>query len=148
MANASHGKKTRVWFETTPGGGTKPPALAPVGFTQFQKAYSMSRQGSKDLASSDSFGSEEHTNEPGLKGGTTTFEFRYNGADYAVLLAAYNSETPVCVIFRPEGNVAGKYQFWADYHIEALDITSSVGDVVNASISLRRNGEEQYAAIA
>jgi hypothetical protein len=143
----SHGKNSKVWFETTPGGGTKPPTVTPVGYTALTKASSFRNTLSKDLAESDSFGSTDHTNESGLKGGALSLDVHYLPAQFAVLMAAYASDTPVSVIVRPEGDVEGTNQFYADYHVESIEASGATNSVVGGTCSLRRNGAVTYAAI-
>jgi len=144
---AVHGKKSRIWVETTPGGGTKPPTATPTGYTQVTTAHAFRNALSKDLADAAVFGDENHLSEAGLKGGTLSFSSRYTQAMMSVLMAAYNSDVPVSVAARPEGNTAGLFQYFANYHIESIDVGTSVGDLVSADVSVRRDGAVTYAAI-
>lgn len=145
---ASHGKKARIWIETTPGGGTKPPASTPTGYTALTTAHTFRLGLAKDLAESSSFGSEDHTNESGLKGGSVSFDARFTAAIASVLLAAYNSDLPVNVVSRPEGDASTKQQYFANYHIESIEIGASIGDVVSLSGSFKRDGAVTVGNIA
>lgn len=144
----AHGLKTTVWIETTPGSGTKPPTLAPAGYFAVTKAHSAHLTLGKDLADANVFGDSNALAESGLKNGGFTADVRYNTPTMAVLLAAYNSETPVSIVYRPEGDVSGKYQFWADYHIDSIDNSGDTGSVTGGSVSFKRNGAIAYAVIA
>ncbi|HXI15434.1 MAG TPA: hypothetical protein VNM48_03610, partial [Chloroflexota bacterium] len=95
---------------------------------------------SKDMADASVFNDENHSSEAGLKGGTIPFSARFKRAEAALLIAAWNTDATSKVLYRPEGDGAGKFQSFADYHIGQLEIGSSLSDTVSLTGTFTRDG--------
>jgi len=144
----AHGKKSTLWFETTPGAASKPPVSAGTGYNKLTKASSFSIAIMKDIADSSVIDSENHTSEAGQQGGSISAPFRFKQSEYLALDANFRSDTPTSFIARPGGDTIGQLQMYADYHISELSLSGSNGDVVNGTLTAQRTGPVYTVAIA
>lgn len=89
----------------------------------------------KDLAPCDTFGQDEHTYEPGLKGGTFPMQGIYKGSEenFRSLFDQIASDALGDFIYAPEGAEAGKTVFMAHAHQNSFDVMSDTASVVRVS---------------
>lgn len=69
------------------------------------------------------------TSSPGLKEGELSFAVKGGSGDYTALMTAFMADTPLAFYAKPSKE-AGAKGLDADFHIESLDETQDLDDVV------------------